>query len=182
MESPPPRPNTAHSTTTRPAIPVFDLAGASRTTGGTIQGQALGNVFNHADANDITQSMLGPRVGQVHIFTEHADPTTTKPFMVLKHDITPKLGPVLKALRRKYSPVRSKSSILLLLLLIDIYILDKNQQVFLYEDDAWTIKGRYETALEDNEDAAWECENEQDLLRFLIVSKISLLVLFFFVL
>ena len=67
--------------------------------------------------------------------------------MVLKHDITPKLGPVLKALRRKYSPVRSKSSILLLLLLIDIYFLDKNQRVFLYEDDAWTIKGRYKTAL-----------------------------------
>ena len=102
--------------------------------------------------------------------------------LVSPNNITPKLGPVLKALRRKYSPVHSKSSILLLFLLIDIYFLDKNQRVFLYEDDAWTIKGHYETALEDNEDAAWECENEQDLLRFLIVSKISLLVLFFFIL
>ena len=79
--------NKAHSTTARPAILVFDLAGASRTTEGTIRGRALGNVFNHADTDDITQSMLGPQVGRVHIFTEHAYPTTTKPFMVLKHDI-----------------------------------------------------------------------------------------------
>ena len=34
----------------------------------------------------------------------------------------------------------------------------------------WTIKGRYERALEDNEDAIWTYENGQDILRFMIVS------------
>ena len=123
MESPP-RPNATTlvdihmASPPRPpaqsATPVFDLAGASRTSGGIIRGRALGNVFNYGDAEDITQSMMGPRVGRVQIFTERADPTSTKPLMVLKHEITPKLGPILKTLARKYSPIRSKSSILLL--------------------------------------------------------------------
>ena len=47
---------------------------------------------------------------------------------------------------------------------------DDNQRVFVYEDDMWTIKGRYERALEDNEDAIWTYENGQDILRFMIVS------------
>jgi hypothetical protein len=34
----------------------------------------------------------------------------------------------------------------------------------------WTIKGRYERALEDDEDATWTYENGQDILRFMIVS------------
>jgi len=54
--------------------------------------------------------------------------------------------------------------------------LDQNQRVFVYEDNEWTVKGRYETALEDDEDAIWTYENGGDLLRFLIVSNL----LFFF--
>ena len=107
MESPP-----RHKATARPPSPVFDLAGASRITGGIIRGRAQGNVFNHADAHEITQSLLGPRVGQVQIFTSHADPAITKPHMVLKHEVTLKLAPVLKALARKYSPVCSKHFLL----------------------------------------------------------------------
>ena len=57
-----------------------------------------------------------------------------------------------------------------------INFLDKNQCVFLYEDNAWTVKGHYDTALEDNDDATWEYDHEsgQDFLRFLIVSKFLL--------
>jgi len=36
------------------------------------------------------------------------DPAITTPYMVLKHEVTPKLTPILKALGRKYSPVRSE--------------------------------------------------------------------------
>ena len=32
------------------------------------------------------------------------------------------------------------------------------------------MKGRYETALEDDEDAVWTYENGQDILQFFIVS------------
>src|SRR6266511_580534 len=42
--------------------------------------------------------------------------------------------------------------------------------IFVYKDEMWTIKGRYETAMEDNGDAIWTCENGQDVMRFLVVS------------
>ena len=79
MESPP-HPNTVRpAAPTDPATPIFDLAGASRTSGGMIQDWALGNVFNNADADDITKLMLGPWISWVQVFTTHADPTTTMP-------------------------------------------------------------------------------------------------------
>ena len=86
--------------------PRFELAGASRVTGGILRGRAYGNVYNHADA----ETNFGPdsRTGKVHVYTSRVDPTLTKPDMVLKHKVTPKLTPILKALARGYSPVRSK--------------------------------------------------------------------------
>ena len=113
MESPPHPDTVCPVAPTDPATPIFDLAGASRTSGGMIWGRALGNVFNNADADDITKSMLGPQFGRVQVFTMHANPTMTMPHMALKHEVSPRIGPVLKALGRKYSPVRSKSFILL---------------------------------------------------------------------
>lgn len=56
--------------------------------------------------------------------------------------------------------------------LLLIVVLDNNQRVFVYEDDVWTVKGRYETALEDDDDAVWTYENGQDILRFFIVSNL----------
>jgi hypothetical protein len=86
--------------------PRFELSGASRVTGGIIRGRAYGNVFNHADAD--VEFGLEPRIGKVQVYTTRVDPTLTKPDMVLKHKVTPKLKPILKALARGYSPVRSK--------------------------------------------------------------------------
>ena len=57
-------------------------------------------------------------------------------------------------------------------------LLDFNRRVFVYEDDMWAIKGRYETALEDNESALWTYSNGQDVLQLLIVSKICFLFYF----
>ena len=42
----------------------------------------------------------------------------------------------------------------------------------------WAIKGRYETALEDNESALWTYSNGQDVLQLLIVSKICFVFYF----
>jgi hypothetical protein len=86
--------------------PQFDLAGASRVTGGVLRGRAQGNVFNFADADEVMQQGLGPKVGKVQVYTSHADPIVAKPYMVFKHEVTHKLTPVLKTLGRKYSPVR----------------------------------------------------------------------------
>ena len=89
--------------------PQFDLAGASRVTGGILRGRAYGNVYNHADAE--TMIDLESRMGKIHVYTSQVDPTLTKPDMVFKHKVTSKLKPILKSLAQGYSPVRSKSFI-----------------------------------------------------------------------
>ena len=86
--------------------PHFELGGASRVTGGILHGRAYGNVYNHADGEMIFNS--DTHMGKVHVYTARVDPTVTKPEMVLKHKVTPKLQPILKALARGYSPVRRK--------------------------------------------------------------------------
>jgi hypothetical protein len=49
-------------------------------------------------------------------------------------------------------------------------LLEFNQRVFVYEDGNWAAKGRYETALEDNDNIMWTFD-ELDTLHLLIVSK-----------
>lgn len=96
----------AHMNSPPASPPRFELGGASRVTGGILRGRAYGNVYNHADFE--TKFDLEPRMGKVHVYTARVDPTLAKPEMVLKHKVTPKLKPILKALARGYSPVRSK--------------------------------------------------------------------------
>ena len=49
-------------------------------------------------------------------------------------------------------------------------IIDDNYRVFVYKEEMWTIKGQYETALEDNGKATWSYENGQDIMHFLVIS------------
>ena len=91
-----------------PGSPSHNLQGTSRTMGGIIRGQALGNVFNHADAPKKQQDRRELRMGRIHIYTSHIDPTQNKAHMGFKHEVTPRLKPILKALARSYSPVHSK--------------------------------------------------------------------------
>lgn len=51
-----------------------------------------------------------------------------------------------------------------------ISLLELNSRVYVYEDDTWAIKGRYEDALEDNDDVVWMFDDGQDKLYLLIVS------------
>ena len=90
--------------------------GASRATGGILRGRAYGNVFNHADAAEMKFD-LEPRMGKVQVYMARVDPSLTKPDMVLKHKVTHKLKPILKALARGYSPVRSKLFIIFWIIL-----------------------------------------------------------------
>jgi hypothetical protein len=53
-----------------------------------------------------------------------------------------------------------------------LFFLDENRRVFLYENCAWNIKGRYETAMEDDDYAAWTNEGGEHLLQILFVSII----------
>jgi hypothetical protein len=104
----PPVSRVGRSELQRSMSPTLELHGASRVTGGVLRGRAHGNVFNHADADGVMGFNMGPRMGKVQIFMTRVDPTITKPDMVLKHKVTPKLNPILKSLARGYSPIRSK--------------------------------------------------------------------------
>ena len=50
-------------------------------------------------------------------------------------------------------------------------LLELNSRIFVYEDDTWAVKGRYENALEDNDDVMWTFDDGHDILRLLIVSN-----------
>ena len=47
--------------------------------------------------------------------------------------------------------------------------LEQNQRVFVYEDKLWTVKGRYDTALAENDEVEWSVEKDKFLLRLLVV-------------
>jgi hypothetical protein len=166
MRSPPVSPS-------RPQVDgSIDLQGSSRVTGGILRGRAHGNVFNNADADYMAGYGHGLecRMGRVQVYTMHADPSIVKPDMELKHEVTPKLTKVLKVLARKYSPVRSMVSSFSIGRSLSLILLDENQRVFLYENSVWNVKGRYETAMEDDDDALWTYHDGEDILQILVVS------------
>jgi hypothetical protein len=79
-------------------------------TGGILRGRAQGNVYNIADSMEVT-TFKGPVKGNVHVYNKHGNPDSMEPYMLVKHDVTPSIGPVLKKLAAQYSPVRSMFSI-----------------------------------------------------------------------
>ena len=48
-------------------------------------------------------------------------------------------------------------------------LLEKNQCVFVYEDNTWAVKGRYGTAIAQNDEVAWSLLKQKFMLRLLIV-------------
>ncbi|KAG6912827.1 hypothetical protein DXG01_011734, partial [Tephrocybe rancida] len=136
--------------------PSCDLQGASRTTGGIFRGRAHGNVFNHADMDDFIGSDVIPTKGEVHLYTSHGDPQQTdpskvKPTMFVKHDLSSlTLGPVLNKLGSCFSPIKKS-----------------NSRIFTWEEDMWNIKGRFEDAIQDDDDVPWVKENNKYIIRLL---------------
>ncbi|KAG6826693.1 hypothetical protein H0H87_006686, partial [Tephrocybe sp. NHM501043] len=127
-----------------PLSPSQNLQGASQTTGG----HAHGNVFNHVDVDDFIESDVIPTKGEVHLYTSHGDPQETdpskvKPAMFVKHEMSSlTLGPVLNKLGSRFSPIKKSNSC-----------------IFTWEEDMWNIKGQFEDAIQDDDDAPWVKEN-----------------------
>jgi hypothetical protein len=93
--------------------PRLQLQGASRVTGGFARGRALGNVFNLADAQDASLDDLGPMMGKVFLYFSNDDPglvdlAGVKPSGTVKCAVSRTVGPVLKTVGRKFSPIRGK--------------------------------------------------------------------------
>jgi len=57
-------------------------------------------------------------------------------------------------------------------------IIELNSQIFVYEDDTWAVKGCYENALEDNDDAMWTFDEGQGVLCVIIVSEQYILFIY----
>lgn len=89
------------------------LRGASRVVGGIARGRALGNVFNLADASDAALDDLGPTMGKVYLYFCNIDPgqldlASVKPSGTINCAVSPTVGPILKKIARKFSPVRGE--------------------------------------------------------------------------
>ena len=90
--------------------------GASRTTGGSIRGQATGNFLNAADFSSAKKDdYIGPVRGQINLYLSTDDPAqlspeSLTPFARVPYDYAPKtpIASVLEKVARRYSPVRSK--------------------------------------------------------------------------
>ncbi|KAF8870868.1 hypothetical protein BD779DRAFT_1454767, partial [Infundibulicybe gibba] len=91
------------------------LQGASRVTGGTFRGGAIGNTPNMADFSEVDPT---PR-GRVLLYVSGANPATVDPIstnisMAIQHKVTNHIAPILQTLKRRYSPVQSKFLFVLL--------------------------------------------------------------------
>jgi hypothetical protein len=154
-----------------PSSPSNNLHGASRTIGGIFRGQAHGNVFNFADGLDsIMDVPSAPLIGKVHLFLNKSD---VKPTMSIKHEVTSQLAPVLHKIAGRYSPVRSKFLFhTFVSFLIHLHI-EFNRRIYVRdEEEIWSVRGRFNTALEDDEAVNWIVEKGDLILPVLIVSHI----------
>ena len=90
--------------------------GASRTTGGILRGKAAGNVFSHVDALDLLNDTVSSW-GTVKLYKVlGSNPARDEPQFTMKSKVGPSLVPILKKLARSYSPLSSKTILLVYLM------------------------------------------------------------------
>ena len=56
------------------------------------------------------------------------------------------------------------------MLLLNLIVVDHNDRILVREEGHWNIKGRFQVALEDNEDLIWSLENGQYCAHIMIVN------------
>lgn len=146
------------------------LEGASHTVGGIIRGRAIGNIFNHGDAQDLPSQPIVVK-GTLKVYTSlQAPPSQVKPTMILKVIPFPTLAPVLKKLSSHYPTVKSKSDILCIIVIHRL--LANNQYIYVSESDLWCSKGQYAASVEDDDEIEWTYENGVPTLTMCIVSNL----------
>ena len=151
--------------------PSRNLRGASRITGGSIRGHAIGNVFNFADADDADTGMIVPRMGKVHLYTSTVNPVEVKPTRILKVNVSFSMGPILKSIAAKWSPVESKDhNYHCIISFVFICLPEFNPHISVFEEYEWNVKGRYNTAVEYDEDVKWIKEGNDYILPLCHVS------------
>ncbi|KAF8226429.1 hypothetical protein L208DRAFT_1301887, partial [Tricholoma matsutake] len=134
------------------------------TSGGIMCGRAFCNTFSLADAPDLEMDMdlMISVPGKVYLYesvsdSANLDPVNVKAKCILKADMSQTLGPILTKLSCKYSPIRKP-----------------NIRIHTYEDSDWTIKGKYDTAVGDDEEIMWMKINNEYVLPMWLVSLMTL--------
>lgn len=162
-----------------PTSPSWNLQGASRISGGVIRGRALGNVFNLGDASDLQMDLdfMLAVLGKVYIYDSasdvaNLDPTKVKPQWVLKADVSRTIMPILTKLGRKYSPIRSELNFFFIVF-ISINTPESNFRIHTYEDHEWIMKGKYDAAIEDDDEISWMKINQDHVLPMWLVGSID---------
>ncbi|KAF9008198.1 hypothetical protein BDQ17DRAFT_1422271 [Cyathus striatus] len=142
MTSPPVSP--PHVTSKPSMVDTVDIVnispkGSSRSEGGILRGNALGNHPNAADFH----SAVGPVKGQVWLYVSNADPSTVMvpgvASFTLKHNLTVTIGPVLKNSKTKPN----------------ISLVSADHCLYVYESKAWNILGNFKSAVKDDEEVDW---------------------------
>ena len=167
------------------------LQGASCTTGGILCGRAHGNVFNFADARDVLDQ--GPQQGMalrgcVYIYTSPLNPTTLdpeqmKPMATVKVTTSQSIAPMLQQVTHQFSPVRSKYTLNIMLKFFFLtFVLENNRHIYVLENSVWDLKGRYDMAVEEDDDLDWVKVNDENVVCMLVVCNyfVSMLILTFF--
>ena len=70
---------------------------------------------------------------------------------VLKADVSRTIMPILTKLGRKYSPIHSELNFFLIVF-ISINTPESNFRIHTYEDHEWIMKGKYDAAIEDDDE------------------------------
>ncbi|KAF8992080.1 hypothetical protein BDQ17DRAFT_1332513 [Cyathus striatus] len=146
MTSPPVSP--PHVTSKPGMVDTVDIAnispkGSSRSEGGILRGNALGNYPNAADFHSaVENTAVGPVKGWVWLYVSNADPSTVMvpgvASFTLKHNLTVTIGSVLKKLKDKAK-----------------HFFTADCCLYVYESKAWNILGNFESAVKDDEEVDW---------------------------
>jgi hypothetical protein len=108
-------------------------------------------------------------MGKVYLYDSCVDPAKTKPKSAFKLKVTTSLGVVLSKLAEKDSPVRRKLLFNYSSGICFSDFLGLNPRIFVYEEDLWNIKGRYSTAIKDEEPVTWDFINGEYILPISVV-------------
>jgi hypothetical protein len=132
-----------------------EFNGASRTTGGIFRGKAKGNAPDIADLNMELETVSAlTDTGRVLLFTSRekdAEP------MSMKFKANEPLSSVLSGLGRLYSPIKNR-----------------NSHIYLRDNDAWDMKGRFSNAIRSHETLPWTQDNRGKLSVTLLAVSILL--------
>jgi hypothetical protein len=114
----------------------------------------MGNHFNWGDENAVNwEDEDAPTRGKVLLFVNW-DPGAP-PYMYFPMNITSELPVVLEELSGRFSPIEKR-----------------NCRIYVYEDEAWEVKGRFSQALKDEAPLPWTMTDGNQLVLHLLVDDL----------